>query len=153
MSNATEMSTPLSRGELREELDLLRREFAAQFATVATKAELEKLALATKAELEKLATKAELEKLALATKAELEKLATKAELEKLATKKELDLWGGALREQMKEMEERLVVELARHTKASAEQMSRDISVIDQKYADLPGRVSMLEARVSARKRR
>jgi hypothetical protein len=51
------------------------------------------------------------------------------------------------------MEQRLLAELARHTNASQESMSKEISVVDEKYADLPGRVSRLESEVVARKRR
>src|SRR5262249_30079799 len=63
MSDATNMSKPVTRGELRMELEKLP-----------TKAKL----IAVRAELKKLATKDELKK--LATKAELKKLATKDEL-------------------------------------------------------------------------
>jgi hypothetical protein len=123
MMDATDMSTPVTRGELREEL--------AQ----------------------------------LATKAELAQLATKAELAQLATK--VDLWGGALvariqsgerfmerlLERIDSSEQRLLAELARHTKASAEAMVAQISIIDEKYADLPLRMSRLEAEVFRGKRR
>ena len=44
-------------------------------------------------------------------------------------------------------------ELARHTRASYEDASTQISVIDEKYADLPGRVSRLETTVLAPKLR
>jgi hypothetical protein len=44
-------------------------------------------------------------------------------------------------------EQRLLTELARHTRAIQESMSTQISVIDEKYNDLPARVRQLEARV------
>ena len=47
----------------------------------------------------------------------------------------------------------MLTELARHAKAIQEAMSAQISVIDEKYADLPARVSKLEATVASRKRR
>lgn len=47
----------------------------------------------------------------------------------------------------------MLVELARHTKAIYESMSTQVSVIDEKYADLPRRVSRLETKVFAPKRR
>jgi len=50
-------------------------------------------------------------------------------------------------------EQRMLTELARHAKAIQEAMSAQISVIDEKYADLPARVSKLEATVASRKRR
>lgn len=42
---------------------------------------------------------------------------------------------------------------ARHTRAIQEAMSTQISAVDEKYADLPARVSRLEAKVFAPKRR
>src|SRR3954466_14971422 len=45
--------------------------------------------------------------------------------------------------------ERLRTELARHIKAVQEAMSTQISAIDDKYADLPARVSHLETAVFA----
>jgi hypothetical protein len=121
MASTTDMSTPVTRGELQAEL-----------APLATKAELH-------AALAPLATKAELHAalVPLATKAELVPLATKADLVPLATKAELDLWGGALLARMEASEQRLLAELARHIKAAFESMSTQISVIDEKYADLP----------------
>jgi len=59
MGKASNMSAPVTRGELREELKLLRAEIHQAIAPLATKAEL--APLATKAELAPLATKAELE--------------------------------------------------------------------------------------------
>jgi hypothetical protein len=68
---------------------------------------------------------------------ELTLLATKADLAPLATKVELELWGGALLARLDAIEHRLLAEVARHTKATFESMSTQISVIDEKYADLP----------------
>jgi len=56
-----------------------------------------------------------------------------------------DLGGGLL--------ERLLTELARHTKAIQEALSTQISTIDDKYVDLPARVSHLETAVFAPKPR
>ena len=130
MAGATDMSTPVTRGELRAEL-----------APLATKAELRAAIapLATKAEIAPLATKAEL----------------RAAIAPLATKVELELWGGALlarlegalRARLDAFEHRLLADLARHTNAAFESMSTQISVIDEKYNDLPPRVSRLEGKV------
>jgi len=104
----------------------------------------------------------------LATKAELAQLATKAELAQLATKVELEIWGGALLariasgeqrlldrmiERIDASEQRLLMELARHTRAIQETLSGQISIVDEKYADLPARVSRLETKVFAPKQR
>jgi hypothetical protein len=54
------------------------------------------------------------------------------------------------------MEERLMAELGRATRASAEELTSRITVVDEQYRDLPARVSRLEAKVFApakRKRR
>jgi hypothetical protein len=45
------------------------------------------------------------------------------------------------------------VDLARHARTAYESMSPLISAIDEKYADLPGRVSRLEASVFPPKQR
>jgi hypothetical protein len=134
MKDEMNMSTPVTRGELRDELEHFRQDL--------------KRELATKQELEHAVSQ-------LATKQELghavSQLATKQELGHA-----LEMWGGALLarlEPLQGMEQRLLAELARHTKASQESMSKEISVVDEKYADLPGRVSRLESEVVARKRR
>ncbi len=125
--NATDMSTPVTRGELR-------------------------------AELERFTTKADLER--FATKADLERFAITAEV-RFATKVDLDLWGGALRAQIEALEQRfdifeqrfdaldqrLHMSLARHVNVILEAMSTQISVVDDKYADLPPRVNRLEGAV------
>jgi len=112
----------------------------------------------------------------LVTKAEFDEkiaqLVTKAELDEriapLATKVELERWGGALLarvlariesgerrmiERMDSLEQRLLAELARHTKAISESLWAQIAVIDEKYADLPPRVTKLEAKVLPTRRR
>jgi hypothetical protein len=61
----------------------------------------------------------------------------------MATKADLEIWGGAL----------LETELARHTKAVQEAMSKQISTVDEQYADQPASVNRLEATVFAPKPR
>jgi hypothetical protein len=137
------LSAPITRGELREELALFRE-------TLVSKSEFE-------ATVAKLATKAELRE---AIAGAIAPLATKAELREaiagaiapLATKVELELWGGALDakisnldEAIRSMPERLAVENARHFAVIYEAVRRDISVVDEKYADLPRRVTDLES--------
>jgi hypothetical protein len=165
-----DMSTPVTRGELREELEHFRRvelrEELEHFRRVELREELEHFRrVELREELEhfrqdlkqELATKQELEHAVsqLVTKQEF-KQELKQEIAQLATKKELEMWGGALLarlEPLQGMEQRLLAELARHTKASQESTSKEISVIDEKYGDLPGRVSRLEADALARRRR
>ena len=73
-------------------------------------------------------------------------LVTKADFEQrlaqMATKADLDIWG-----------QQLLMELARHTKAIQEALSVQVSVVDEKYADLPKRVNRLEKTVFGPKRR
>jgi YesN/AraC family two-component response regulator len=164
MVDSTDMSTPVTRGELREELEHLRQEFKRELkqelAPLATKQELAQLA--TKQELAQLATKQELAH--LATKQELAHLATKQELVPLATKRELELWGGALQARIETSEQRLIeridgterrlsAELARHVGAIHEAMLAWFAASDEKYADLPGRMSRLELAVFGAKQR
>ena len=196
MMDSTDMSTPVTRGELHDVLSQVKqdhwRDLREAVAPLATKAELQTAIapLATKAELQTaiapLATKAELQTAItpLATKAELQTaiapLATKAELQAaiapLATRAELELWGGALvarmqhgeqridrlaqqteqqiqqldqrvSDRLQQFEQRLLVELARHTSAIHEAMRTEIKASFEPLADLPGRVSRLEAAV------
>ena len=176
MAEPPEMSAPITRSDLREELEPIR----AEIATLATKDELratkddlreelrEAVApLATKAEIAALASKAELrEAIArLATKEELQAafalfatkeelraaiapLATKAEIATLATKAEMDhrfeIWGGALLDRISKSEQHVLSELARHANAIQESLRVQIVAVDDKYADLPERVSRLE---------
>ena len=56
-------------------------------------------------------------------------------------------------QRMEGIEQRLLVELPRHIKAVSEDMARQISVIDDKYADLPARVRRLETEVFPPRRR
>src|SRR5262245_42452355 len=125
MISAMDMSAPVTRDELRAELDQ-------RLAPLATKAEF----LTIKADLE--------ERVAL--------LATKVELyamkDELGAK--LNAWGDRLMMHVSE-------EVARFAGVVMEEMARRISVVDDQYKDLPGRVNRLETVVfpprPARKRR
>jgi hypothetical protein len=141
MSNATGMSAPVTRGELREELERF-----------ATKTELERFA--TKADLERFATKADLER--FATKADLE-LWGGALAERIAeSHRELSAelaeriagshrkLAAELAERIAESHRKLSAELAGHANGHLESTSRDISVLDDKYNSLPPRVENLE---------
>jgi len=70
-----------------------------------------------------------------------------AQLTTMATKVELELWGGALMARIEQSEKRLMMEIARHTQANHEVSMRLLAAIDDKYTDLPGRVSRLEGAV------
>jgi hypothetical protein len=135
------MSAPVTRSEFQETI-----------ARLATKAELrEAIApLATKAELREAIAP-------LATKAELHEAIANA-VAPLSSKADLEIWGGALmarmdaqsellRREMHTMRRELQADLARHTSAIFESTQVMIRAIDDKYADLPGRVSKLESRV------
>ena len=92
-------------------------------------------------EVAKLATKAELRE-------EVAKLATKADLHSA-----LEIWAGALREQLKadaqQREDRLTAhvstEIARHVGAILERTQTEIGVVDEKYRDIPPRLTNVEA--------
>jgi hypothetical protein len=140
------MSASVTRGQLQQAI-----------ARLATKAELAKAVapLATKVELAKavapLATKVELAKAVapLATKVELREAIAKA-VAPLATKVELEIWGGALMARMDAqldgLRRDLRSDLARHANAIFESAQAMIRAIDDKYTDLPGRVTRLESR-------
>jgi hypothetical protein len=98
MTGAIDMSSPVTRDDLRGELAPLATK--AEFVPLATKVDLQ-------AAIAPLATKAEL----LATKADLQ-----AAIALLITKADLELWGRVLLARMDELEqglERLAAELAR----------------------------------------
>jgi hypothetical protein len=173
MMDSTDMSTPVTRGELQEVLSQVKQEHQRDLreatAPLATKAELHQAIQAATAPL---ATKAELQ-------AAIAPLATKAELQAaiapLATKAELEMWGGALvariqqgeqrignlergqeqliglvqqtQQQIQHTEQRLLAELARHTLAIHEAMRTEIRASFEPLADLPGRMSRVEAAV------
>ena len=105
-SDATDMSTPVTRGELRDELAQLENRLERKFDN------------------------------------------------------NLGLWGGALAAQIRELaaqitglENRMLDELARHTQAAFESMTKQISVVDEKYNDLPARMARVEVEVDALKQR
>ena len=58
-----------------------------------------------------------------------------------------------MNERMEGLEQRLLAELARYTRAIYESMSTQVAIIDEKYADLPPRVRRLETKVFAPRRR
>ena len=128
-----DMSTPVTRGELRDELQQFK---------VRLDQSLDQLEQRLEQKLE-------------------QKLGQKLE-------QKLEMWGGALlaridsnerrlaeqfREGIASSEQRLLAELARHTRAIQESMSTQISVVDEKYDDLPARVRRLEATVYPPERR
>jgi chromosome segregation ATPase len=107
------MSTPVTRGELREELERFRQDFKQELRQEFR--------------------------------------------QEFATKADLEAWGGALLariiDEMRLLEQRLMEDLARHTRANHEAMQTQLAAIDEKYADLPGRVNRIEATVFAPDRR
>jgi hypothetical protein len=56
-------------------------------------------------------------------------------------------------DRIEQSEKRMMTELARHPQASHEQSIKLLATIDDKYADLPGRVSRLEGTVFPNERR
>ena len=133
MLDSTDMSTPVTRGELRDVL-------AQVLAPLATKVELEMWGGALLARIE--SGERLLKQLA-------ERLVSGEQrlIERLVSTEQ------RLIERIDGTEQRLLTELARHTSAAQEDMSTQISVIDDKYDDLPVRVSLLEATVFPPRRR
>jgi chromosome segregation ATPase len=133
MMDSTDMSTPVTRGELQEVLSQVKqehwRDLREAIAPLATRAELHQeiqtaiAPLATRAELHQeiqtaiapLATRAELHQASQAPLAPLAPIAARAELHQvqqelqatLATRTELELWGGALVARIQHGEQRL----------------------------------------------
>ena len=84
-------------------------------------------------------------------RAEIERIEIR--LDQMATKTDLEIWGGALLARIESGQQRMLAELARHAKAIQEAMSTQVSAIEEKYADLPPRVSRLETAVFVPERR
>ena len=135
MNDANDMTTPVTRGELRAELEQLE---------IRVDHKLERFEQRLERRFEELEVKLE-QKLEEKLEQKLEEKLEK-KLAHLATKTDLEIWGGALLE-------RMMMELARHTKAIQEALLTQISVFDDKYADLPRRVSHLETTVFGPERR
>ena len=123
-SEHSDMSSPVTRGELREELAALEQRLEQKFEQkFVTKDDL-------RLELQNYPTKEDL----------------RNELAKYATKQDLDTWGGALLE-------RMTVEIGRAVRAAMESVRISVNAVDDQYRDLPARVARLEAKVFAPKRR
>jgi hypothetical protein len=58
----------------------------------------------------------------------------------------------AVRQEMRSMRITLDLDLANHVKSANEEMRQQVSVIDDKYADLPARVTALETKRRRRSR-
>ena len=119
MMDSTDMTTPVTRGELQEVLSQVQQEHWRDLREATAP---------------------------LATKAELHQEIQTA-IAPLATKAELEMWGGALMARIQQGEQRLLTELARHTSAIHEAMRTEIKASFEPIADLPGRVSRLETEV------
>lgn len=130
MVDATDMSTPVTRGELREELEQ-------RLAHLATKAELEIWGGALLARIQ----------------SGEQGLMARIESGEQRLMARIESGEQRLIERIDASEQRMLAELARFTRATYEDMSTQISVIDEKYADLPPRVNRLETKVFAPKRR
>jgi exonuclease VII large subunit len=134
-----DMSTPVTRGELREEF----QQFKARLEQ-----SLEQLEQRLEQKLAPLATKTELEIWGGALLARIDsgerRLAEQLHERIASSEQRLAEW---LRESIASSEQCWLAALARHTRAIQEAMATSISVIDEKYADLPARVSRLETAV------
>jgi chromosome segregation ATPase len=147
MADATDMSTPVTRGELRAELAQfeihLDQKLEQRLAPLATKAELEIWRGALLARIESG------EQRLIRRIDGLEQRFDGLEQRFDGLEQRFD----GLEQRFDGLEQRLLTELARHTRAIYESISTLISIIDEKYADLPPRMSRLEAEVFAPKQR
>ena len=125
MPDTSDMSHPITRGELREELAALEQKLDQKLENYPTKADLEK-------KLENYPTKADLA-------VHLEGWATRI-LE-------------VARAELAVLREQINADMARHVRAANEEMRDWMRAQDDRYRDLPPRVARLEAKVFAPKRR
>jgi hypothetical protein len=129
------MSTPVTRGELRTELEQFRQQLEQRLALLATKAELEIWGGALLARIEPGE----------------QRLYERIESGEQQLSERIKSSEQQLSERIDRTAQELHVDLARHATALYESMATLISASDEKYEDLPGRVSRLEARVFAPK--
>ena len=135
MMDSTDMSTPVTRGELQDALGLFRRELK-QELTLERQHELQ-------AAIAPLATKAELELWGGALVARMQH--GEQRIDRLAQQTEQQIQ--QLDHRLQQFEQRLLTELARHTSAVHEAMRTQIKASTEPFDDLPGRVSRLETEV------
>lgn len=141
MSAVIDMSTPVTRGELRDELALFEARIERKFDD-----KLDNLERKIDAKLDNLERRfdGKLDNLEHKIDGKLDNLERRLN-------NNMGLWGEALATQIKESEKRLSSELARHMQAGFEAMTAQIASFDDKYKDLPARVTRLEADVEALK--
>lgn len=161
MFESPDMSTPVTRGELRLELAELEARVDSKLGRLDEK--IEKLRVSTRGDLEiwggaLLARIAESEarskqlmsEFATSLTTLMNHVATSAENVTSTLMTVMDQRFAAVDQRMVAMEQRLMVELARHSRVNAESLATQITAIDEKYSDLPERVSRLEAQVVPR---
>jgi hypothetical protein len=139
----SEMAKPVTRGELKKELARLATKKDVSELRLATKKDVAELRLATKKDLAEL--RLDLGELRLETKKDLSELRLEMKQDLDEAKMELH---GAIAMVLKHMDARFTqqsMELARHVNAILEEMRTMVKAVDEKYADLPERVSRLEA--------
>jgi hypothetical protein len=141
--NIVDMSTPVTRGELREELALLEQKIEQKLEQKLEQKFDQKLELWGGALLARITESDQ-----RAKESEQRLLARITESEQRAIESEQRALARAT-----ESEQRMLTEIARHIRAANEAMIAQLSVIDEKYTDLPGRVRRLETKVFAAKRR
>jgi hypothetical protein len=137
MADASDMSAPVTRRELQDELKQLRQEIKRAVKPLATKVALESWggALLARIESGERQTHAQFVSLEQRTHAQFVSLEQR------------------LIERADRMQQQLQLDLARHANALHESMVTLICAHDEKYTDLPERVHRLESAVFARKPR
>jgi hypothetical protein len=125
MSNTTDMSTPVTRGELRAEIEQFEQRLDQKLDQFVTKVELDE---------------------------RLKAFATKVDLEAWGSRL-YDVINDTIKSSHKELSEQLGRQMASYAKAFHEDMSRQIARVDDKYVDLPPRVRRLENTVYPPRRR
>ncbi len=153
-SNDDDMQ-PVTRKELREELAVMRSEVREDLAALEVKFD-GKLSMLVGALLDAIKQSGERLTRELGERLTRE-LGQRMMLELGASEQRMMLELGASEQRMKlelgATEQRLMRELGRHTRSSTEELTARIAVIDDKYKDLPARVTRLEAITPAPKRR
>jgi hypothetical protein len=134
--NAMELAAPVTRGELREELAVVRHESAARFAAIDDKfAAIDDKFAEVDDRFASLDTKSDVWFGALLSRVQqgenrMDRIEQRIEQSERRLLAHIDTT----------LVERLSAEFARHARTIQEEMRSQVSVIDEKYNDLPGRV-------------
>jgi len=150
VSEQEDMAAPVKRGELREELARIQERFAASVDQWLAEKQAQR---DWKLDQRFAEQESKLDQRFAEQESKLDQRFAEFEARFEAKfDRKLDLWGGALVDRLQRFEQTMHADFARWAKAIHEALMQTVGVVDDKYKDLPGRVTKLERKVLAPKR-